>query len=68
MTTLTVPLSEDLVRLIEQLLKQGVAANKADLVRRALRQFGEDQAVRDVLEAHKEPRLKGNLRDLAKKL
>ncbi len=68
MTTITVPLTEELSHLIDELLKRGIGANKADLIRQALRKFGEDQAVADVLEAHKEPRLKGSLRDLAKAL
>lgn len=68
MTTITVPLTAELMKLISDLIADGKAANKADLVRRALKKFAEDQAVADVLEARNEPRLKGNLRDLAKKL
>lgn len=68
MTTITVPLNEELCRLMEDLLKRGIGANKADLIRQALRKFGEDQAVADVLEAHAQPRLKGSLRDLARSL
>ena len=68
MTTITVPLTEDLLQAIDSLLKRGIGANKADLVRQALRKFCEDQAVTDVLEAHKEPRLKGALKDLARSL
>ena len=68
MTTITVPLTEDLVRVLEELLHRGIGANKADVVRKALRKFGEDQAVLDILEAHAQPRLKGNLRSLSKKL
>ena len=68
MTTITVPISGELEALISLLIEQGVASNKADLVRRALRKFAEDQAVADVLEAHREPRLKGTLKDLARSL
>ena len=65
MPTITVPLTEELSHLIDDLLHRGIGANKADLIRQALRKFGEDQAVADVLEAHVQPRLKGSLRDLA---
>lgn len=68
MTTITVPLTAELMKLIDDLIKDGKATNKADLVRRALKKYAEDQAVADVLEAHQEPRLKGSLRDLATKL
>ena len=68
MSTITVPLTAELMKLITDLIADGKAANKADLVRRALKKFGEDQAVADVLEARKEPRLRGDLRTLAKKL
>lgn len=65
MPTITVPLTEELSHLIDDLLRRGIGANKADLIRQALRKFGEDQAVHDVLEAHAQPRLRGSLRDLA---
>ena len=68
MATITVPLTAELMKMISDLIADGKAANKADLLRRALRKFAEDQAVADVLEARNQPRLKGNLRDLAKKL
>ncbi len=68
MTTITVPISGELEALIALLIDQGVASSKADLVRKALRKFAEDQAVADVLEAHKEPRLTGKLKDIARLL
>jgi Arc/MetJ-type ribon-helix-helix transcriptional regulator len=68
MSTITVPLSAELMKMITDLIADGKAANKADLVRRALKKFAEDQAVADVLEAQKEPRLQGDLRKLAKAL
>lgn len=68
MSTLSVPLPEDMMRSIDMLVKRGVAANKADAVRNALRMYLEAQAVKTVLEASKEPSLKGDLGALAKKL
>jgi Arc/MetJ-type ribon-helix-helix transcriptional regulator len=68
MTTITIPISGEIEALIAHMLAQGLGANKADLVRRALKKMAEDQAVADVLEAQKQPRLKGKLRDIAKKL
>jgi Arc/MetJ-type ribon-helix-helix transcriptional regulator len=65
MPTVTVPLSPELFAQMQHLLDQGKAANKADLFRKAFKQFAEDQAVQDVLEARKEPRLRGDLRTLA---
>ncbi|MBI5152546.1 ribbon-helix-helix protein, CopG family [Candidatus Peregrinibacteria bacterium] len=68
MSTLSVPLPEDMMRSLNMLVKRGVAANKADAVRHALRMYLEDQAVKTVIEASKEPSLKGDLDTLAKKL
>lgn len=67
MSTLSVPLSPNMLKAIEQLVKNGVAANKADLVRKAIDKFLEEQAIEAVLKASKEPRLAGDLDELAKK-
>lgn len=68
MSTITVPLTAELMKMITDLIADGKAANKADLVRRALKKFAEDQAVADVLEADLEPRLRGDFRTLMKKV
>ncbi len=68
MTTLSIPISSELATFIETLIRSGKASNKADAVRRALTYFAEEQAVNAVLEAQREPNLKGNIRDLMKKL
>ena len=68
MTTISVPLSADLLKALEFFIKQGHATSKADAMRRALKQYLEDQAVQNVLEASKGPFLKGDLRELARKL
>lgn len=68
MSILSVPLPADMLRAIEQLIKQGFVPNKAELARKAIKQYLEDQAVQVVLRASQEPSLKGDLDDLAKKL
>lgn len=67
MSTLSVPLSGDTLKQIEALIQQGVASNKADLVRKAIDKYIEDQVVESILRASKEPRLSGDLDELAKK-
>lgn len=68
MSTLSVPLSPELEKFINSQVESGFASNKADVVRRALVRFSEDEAVRAVLEASQEPVLRGDLRELAKKI
>ena len=68
MSTLSVPLPDDLRTAMRMLVKQGVASNDAEFARRAIRKYIEDQAVEAVLRASKEPPLKGNLKELAKKI
>ncbi len=68
MTTISVPLPADMLKALESLVRQGGASNKAEAMRKALQMYLEEQAVQDVLRASKEPSLKGNLRDLAKKI
>lgn len=68
MSTLSVPLTDDLLKAIENLVKSGIGSNKADVVRRAIKKYVEDQAVEAVLRAAKEPRLEGDLDELVKKI
>ncbi|MBI2523735.1 ribbon-helix-helix protein, CopG family [Candidatus Peregrinibacteria bacterium] len=68
MTTISVPLPAELLIALEKLVEQGIAANKADAIRKALKAYLEDQAVEMVLRASREPNLRGNLDALAKKL
>lgn len=44
MSTLSVPLTPELEKFIEEQVRDGAAANKADVVRRALYQAREDAA------------------------
>ena len=70
MSTLSVPLTPKLEEFINQQVKSGRAANKADVVRRALIAMTEEEAVQEVLLAQQEIRegkgLRGDLRELIK--
>lgn len=68
MSTLSVPLTPKLEEFINQQVKSGRAANKADVVRRALTSLSEEEAVQAVLKAMSEPLLRGDIRDLMKKV
>ena len=68
MTTVSVPLSDDLLQGIQQLVQLGNASNKADAIRKAIKKYLEEQAVEMILTAQKEPSLSGDLDSLAAKL
>lgn len=72
MSTLSVPLTPKLEKMIDKLVKEGVATNKADLARKAIERFAEEQAVMAVLQAEREfaegKGLTGDLDELAKRL
>lgn len=68
MSTLSIPLPDEMVNQIKSLIKQGAASNMSDFVRKALQQYLEEQAVQTILKADKEPNLKGDIDELAKKL
>lgn len=71
MSTLSVPLTPQLEEFINDQVKSGRAANKADVVRRALRAMSEEEAISAVLEAQREVRegkiLRGDIRQLLKR-
>ena len=67
MTTLSIPISGDLEKFIERMIKDGKGANKADVVRRALREYEENEIVERILQAEREPSLNGDLKNLMKK-
>lgn len=67
MTTLSVPLTPELAKFVEEATKSS-GLTKSDIMRQALTMYAEEQAVRKVLLATCEPSLKGNLRDLMKKI
>ncbi|MBI3274219.1 MAG: type II toxin-antitoxin system ParD family antitoxin [Candidatus Colwellbacteria bacterium] len=68
MSTLSVPLPPHLDEFVSGQVKKGLASNKADVVRKALKLLQEEEAVMAVLKAEQEPNLKGSLEKLAKKI
>ncbi len=72
MTTLSVPINAELEKFIENMVKDGRAANKADVVRKALRRMSEEEAVQAVLISQQEVKegkvLRGDLREYLKTL
>lgn len=68
MSTLSVPLPPELIKALEDLIKQGAGSSKAELVRQAIQKFIEDKAVEDVILASNEPSLEGDLDVLLKKI
>ena len=68
MSTLSVPLTPRLEEDIKNLVKKGFAPTKAEVVRRAITRLSEEEAVNEVLKARREPMLKGDLRELMKKI
>ena len=71
MTTISVPITGEQEKFINDLVKSGKAANKAHAMRRALDLLAEEEAIGAVREAErdiKEGRVyRGDLRKLAKK-
>ena len=72
MSTISVPIPSFLEEFIKQMIDSGYAANKADVVRKALISLREDEAVNAVLEAENDIRegkiFTGDARALVKKL
>jgi Arc/MetJ-type ribon-helix-helix transcriptional regulator len=68
MSTISVPLNSKLEVALDNLIKSGVANNRAAVMRKALERFTEDEAVAAVLRASQEPTLRGDLKDLMKKI
>jgi len=72
MSLLSVPLTPELEKMINKLVQNGIAANKADLARKAIEYFAQEQAVQEILKAEREisegKGLHGNLDELAAKL
>ena len=67
MTTLSVPLTPELAKFVEELTST-TGRTKADVMRQALTLYAEEQAIQRVLLATHEPSLSGDLVDLMKKL
>jgi len=54
MSTLTIPISSELDSFIEHFVRLGKASSKADLVRRAIIQFKEDEFIKTIQQAKRE--------------
>ena len=67
MPTISVPLTPELAKFIEEATKSS-GLTKTDIMRQALTLYAEEQAVRRVLLADSEPTLTGDLRELMTKL
>jgi Arc/MetJ-type ribon-helix-helix transcriptional regulator len=72
MSTISVPLSLELGKSLNDLIKSGYGSNKADVIRRALKKAVEEEAIRELLQSIEQMNsgkvLKGDLRELAKKI
>ena len=68
MTTLSVPIPANLEEFINRQIKEGRGANKADVVRRAIIRLSEEEAINAVLNAEREPTLRGNLKKLMEEI
>lgn len=68
MTTISVPLRKDNEEKLDELVRSGVGSSRADVMRKALERLAEDEAVEAVLRAEREPVLKGELREIVRKL
>ena len=72
MTTISVPITAEQEKFINDLVKSGKAANKAHAVRYAIQQYAEAEAIAAVFEGEKAVRegrvYYGDLAKLAKKL
>jgi Arc/MetJ-type ribon-helix-helix transcriptional regulator len=70
MSNLTIPLNPKQEEFINASIGSGIASSKAELVRRAIDLFAEDQAVMEVIRAAQEVKegkiLRGDLMDLVK--
>lgn len=70
MTTITIPITNDLNDFINDQVKIGEASSKADFVRRAIQKMKEEIFIRQILQAKQEAKqgklLKGDLDKLAK--
>jgi putative addiction module CopG family antidote len=68
MATISVPLSPQLESTLDSLVKSGVARTKSEVMRKALELLAEQEAVNAVLQAEREPTLRGDLKLLMKKI
>lgn len=72
MSTLSVPIPQDLEAFIDGMVRGGWAPNKAEVVRQALTKYAEDQAVEMIMRSMREYQegkvLEGDLDELLEKM
>ncbi len=72
MTTISVPITGEQEKFINDLVKSGKAANKAHAVRYAIQRLSEEEAIAAVFEGEREiadgKGMRGDLRKLLKKI
>ncbi len=70
MTTISIPLNNELNNYIDEQVRHGNASSKAELIRRAIIKFKEDEFINSILKAKQEIKdgkaLRGDLDELAK--
>ena len=70
MATISIPITSDLNEYIDEQVKLGKASSKAELIRRAIIKYKEDEFVNTILQAEQEVKegkvLRGDLDKLAK--
>lgn len=70
MTTISIPLNNELNNFIDEQVRLGNASSKAELIRRAIIKFKEDEFINSILKARQEIKegkaLRGDLDELAK--
>ncbi len=70
MTTISIPLNNELNNFIDEQVRLGNASSKAELIRRAIIKFKEDEFINSILKAKQEIKegkaLKGDLDELTK--
>lgn len=70
MTTISVPINRELEDFIEEMIRDNKASNKAEVVRRALAEYRENQLLLDVMQAEKDIQegniYKGDLKEIMK--
>lgn len=64
----TISLPPSLEKMLEDMVRQGVAKNKSEVMRKALERLAEQEAIDVVLRAEKEPDISGDLRTLLKEI
>lgn len=72
MSTLSIPVTKDHELFIDDMIRRGIAPNKAEVVRQALTKYAEDQAVEMVMQSMREYKegkvLDGDLDELLEKM